>query len=107
MTELAGGGIDTVRFDGGFSSITLASQVENLLLINAIEGIGETVARAIVEFYREPRNLDVIARLLKEVTPEKAEQPVTSGSPVAGLTVASTGAYLAGWLRHMAGEPAR
>jgi cardiolipin synthase len=26
---------------------------------------------------------------------------------VAGLTVASTGAYLAGWLRHMTGEPAR
>jgi len=26
---------------------------------------------------------------------------------VAGLTIASTGAYLAGWLRHMTGEPAR
>ena len=26
---------------------------------------------------------------------------------VAGLTVTSTGAYLAGWLRHMTGEPAR
>ncbi len=28
--------------------------------LNAIEGIGEIVARAIVEFYKEPRNVEVI-----------------------------------------------
>jgi DNA ligase (NAD+) len=59
--------------------------------LNAIEGIGEIVARAIVEFYKEPRNVEVITRLLAEVTPEVAEQPVTSGSPVAGKTVVFTG----------------
>jgi DNA ligase (NAD+) len=59
--------------------------------LNAIEGIGEIVARAIVEFYKEPRNVEVISRLLAEVTPEVAEQPVTSGSPVAGKTVVFTG----------------
>ncbi len=51
--------------------------------LNAIEGIGEVVARAIVEFYKEPRNVEVITRLIEEVTPEEAEQPVTTGSPVA------------------------
>ncbi|MBB3133400.1 DNA ligase (NAD+) [Rhizobium pisi] len=59
--------------------------------LNAIEGIGEVVARAMVEFYKEPRNVEVIGRLLDEVTPEEAEQPVTSGSPVAGKTVVFTG----------------
>jgi DNA ligase (NAD+) len=59
--------------------------------LNNIEGIGEVVARAIVEFYKEPRNTDVIAKLLEEVQPQEAEQPVTSGSPVAGKTVVFTG----------------
>ncbi|QWW66462.1 NAD-dependent DNA ligase LigA [Rhizobium sp. WYJ-E13] len=59
--------------------------------LNAIEGIGEVVARAIVEFYKEPRNIEVIGRLLDEVTPQEAEQPVTAGSPVAGKTVVFTG----------------
>ncbi|WLS07941.1 NAD-dependent DNA ligase LigA [Shinella sumterensis] len=59
--------------------------------LNNIEGIGEVVARAIVEFYKEPRNLDVLDRLLKEVTPEAAEAVVVSSSPVAGKTVVFTG----------------
>ncbi len=59
--------------------------------LNNIEGIGEVVARAIVEFYKEPRNTQVIAKLLEEVQPQEAEQPVTSGSPVAGKTVVFTG----------------
>ena len=59
--------------------------------LNSIDGIGEVVARAMVEFYKEPRNLDVIDRLLQEVTPEAAEAVVASSSPVAGKTVVFTG----------------
>lgn len=59
--------------------------------LNSIDGIGEVVARAVVEFYKEPRNVDVIDRLLVEVTPEAAEVPVASNSPVAGKTVVFTG----------------
>lgn len=59
--------------------------------LNAIDGIGEVVAASIVEFYKEPRNLEVVARLIEEVTPLDAEAPVTSGSPVAGKTVVFTG----------------
>ncbi|KQW58454.1 MULTISPECIES: NAD-dependent DNA ligase LigA [unclassified Ensifer] len=59
--------------------------------LNSIDGIGEVVARAIVEFYKEPRNLEVVTRLLAEVTPEGAEIPVASDSPVAGKTVVFTG----------------
>ena len=70
-------------------SVQLAGDAWNDL--NNIEGIVEVVARAIVEFYKEPRNTEVIASLLKEVQPQEAEQPVTSGSPVAGKTVVFTG----------------
>ncbi|MCT7663720.1 NAD-dependent DNA ligase LigA [Shinella kummerowiae] len=59
--------------------------------LNSIDGIGEVVARAMVEFYKEPRNLDVMARLLEEVTPEAAEAVVVSSSPVVGKTVVFTG----------------
>lgn len=59
--------------------------------LTSIDGIGEVVARAIVEFYKEPRNVDVIERLLQEVTPEAAEVAVVSDSPVAGKTVVFTG----------------
>ncbi|MFA7415047.1 MAG: NAD-dependent DNA ligase LigA [Rhizobium sp.] len=59
--------------------------------LNAIEGIGEVVATSIVEFFKEPRNLEVVSRLLGEVTPIDAEAPTTSGSPVVGKTVVFTG----------------
>ncbi|KAA9387486.1 NAD-dependent DNA ligase LigA [Neorhizobium galegae] len=59
--------------------------------LNNIEGIGEIMARAIVEFFKEPRNVEVITRLREEVTPQAAEQPVASNSPVAGKTVVFTG----------------
>jgi DNA ligase (NAD+) len=59
--------------------------------LNTIDGIGDVVARAIVEFFKEPRNMDVVSRLLDEVTPQDAEAPVASSSPVAGKTVVFTG----------------
>ncbi|NTI16213.1 NAD-dependent DNA ligase LigA [Agrobacterium rhizogenes] len=59
--------------------------------LNSIEGVGEVVARAVVEFYKEPRNVEVISKLLDEVRPQEAEQPTTSGSPVVGKTVVFTG----------------
>ncbi|XUY25879.1 NAD-dependent DNA ligase LigA [Agrobacterium sp. rho-8.1] len=59
--------------------------------LNSIDGIGEVVARAVVEFYKEPRNLDVIDRLMRELRPKESEKPTTEGSPVAGKTVVFTG----------------
>ncbi|ESR27318.1 NAD-dependent DNA ligase LigA [Lutibaculum baratangense] len=58
----------------------------------SIDGIGETVAEALVEFFAEPRNLEVIDALLGEVEVLEAEQPTgAASSPVAGLTVVFTG----------------
>ena len=59
--------------------------------LNAMEGIGEVLARSLIEFYKEPRNLAAIDRLLAEVTPLPAETPVISDSPVVGKTVVFTG----------------
>jgi DNA ligase (NAD+) len=55
-----------------------------------IDGIGDVVAEAVIEFFGEPRNREVVAALLKEVTPEPMEQ-VAAASPVSGKTVVFTG----------------
>jgi DNA ligase (NAD+) len=59
--------------------------------LNAHDGIGETVAEAITQFFAEPHNLEVVDALLKEVTPQALEQ-VKSHAAVAGKTVVFTGA---------------
>lgn len=59
--------------------------------LNGIEGIGEVMARAIVEFFKEPRNIEVISRLLQEVRPQAMQQATATDSPVAGKTVVFTG----------------
>ncbi len=60
--------------------------------LNGINGIGNVVAEAVVEFFAEEHNREVLDALLKEVTPLD-EQPVGEvSSPVAGKTVVFTGA---------------
>ncbi len=55
------------------------------------DGIGGTVAEAIVQFFAEPHNLDVVNALLQVVTPTALEA-VQSNTAVAGKTVVFTGA---------------
>jgi DNA ligase (NAD+) len=59
--------------------------------LTAIGGIGEVVADALVEFFREPHNEEMLDALLAEVTPQPEER-AASTSPVAGKTVVFTGA---------------
>jgi DNA ligase (NAD+) len=58
--------------------------------LDAIGGIGETVAQEIVEFFREPHNRQVVARLMKAVRTIPLER-VKADSPVSGKTVVFTG----------------
>ena len=58
--------------------------------LNSIEGIGEVVADALVEFFKEPHNDDALDRLLAEIEVEPMEA-VKTDSPVAGKTVVFTG----------------
>ncbi len=55
-----------------------------------IDGIGEVVAEAMIEFFGEPHNRKVVDDLLAEVSPEPLTATETT-SPVAGRTVVFTG----------------
>jgi DNA ligase (NAD+) len=55
------------------------------------DGIGDIVAEAIVDFFDEPHNVEVVDALLKYVQPQPLEA-VSKSSPVAGKTVVFTGA---------------
>ncbi|MEQ9349657.1 MAG: NAD-dependent DNA ligase LigA [Alphaproteobacteria bacterium] len=55
-----------------------------------IDGIGETVAHALADFFGEDHNLDVVNDLLQHVTPEPLAV-VAKDSPVAGKTIVFTG----------------
>ncbi|MEQ1866988.1 MAG: NAD-dependent DNA ligase LigA [Micropepsaceae bacterium] len=58
--------------------------------LNAIEGIGEIVAKAIAEFFEEEHNRAEVARLLDVLEIEEAEQP-KSDTAVSGKTIVFTG----------------
>ena len=59
--------------------------------LNDIDGIGQIVAEALVEFFAEQHNRGQLDALLAEVSPKDAEKIEASGSPVAGKTVVFTG----------------
>jgi DNA ligase (NAD+) len=59
--------------------------------LTAIDGIGPVMADALVDFFTEPHNQEVMDALLAQVTIEPMEQ-VVSSSPVAGMTIVFTGA---------------
>jgi DNA ligase (NAD+) len=58
--------------------------------LDNIEGIGPTVAEAIVDFFAEPHNVEVVDGLLREVRPEPLEA-IDHASPISGKTVVFTG----------------
>lgn len=59
--------------------------------ITAIEGIGFVVAEAVVDFYAEPHNAQVLQALRAEVVPLDEELPKADNSPVVGKTIVFTG----------------
>ncbi len=58
--------------------------------LDAIDGIGEVVAREIAEFFAEKHNREEVERVLDQIEVQDAEKPKTN-SPVAGKTVVFTG----------------
>ncbi|MEQ1756265.1 MAG: NAD-dependent DNA ligase LigA [Micropepsaceae bacterium] len=58
--------------------------------LDSIEGIGDTVAKAIAEFFGEDHNREEVARLLELLAVEEAEKP-KSDTAVSGKTIVFTG----------------
>jgi DNA ligase (NAD+) len=73
--------------DGAIAAKPESEAFEELTNIN---GIGETVATAIVDFFKEKRNRKAFDRLLNEIEVEPMEA-AKSDSPVSGKTVVFTG----------------
>jgi DNA ligase (NAD+) len=82
------GSIEALR--SGVAAAAAGHESEAYEELNAVEGIGDVVADAIVEFFKEPHNREVVDRLLAEVTVEPMEE-TRRDSPVAGKTVVFTG----------------
>jgi DNA ligase (NAD+) len=59
--------------------------------LEEIGGIGETVAKAIRDFFSEPHNRKAVDHLLQEVDVEAVAAPRKAHSAVAGKTVVFTG----------------
>lgn len=64
---------------------------EAWLELTNIEGIGPQVGSAIVDFYKEVHNREVLSVLLQEVTPLDEEPILTNSSSVAGKVIVFTG----------------
>jgi DNA ligase (NAD+) len=78
------------EFRKSIAAAVKSNETEEFQELTSIGGIGEVVADAIVEFFKEKRNLEALDRLLDEITVEPMEKAKTN-SPVSGKTVVFTG----------------
>ncbi len=61
-------------------------------LLTSVEGVGEVVGEAVVDFFDEPHNREIVAALVTEViVEEETAPPAVADSPVAGKTIVFTG----------------
>jgi DNA ligase (NAD+) len=81
---------DIKSFRAGLTAAAKGSDTEAFRELDSIEGIGDTVAKAIADFFAEPHNVKVVDELLEEVAPQPLEAVDTS-SAIAGKTVVFTG----------------
>lgn len=57
----------------------------------SIDGIGEAMAKDVVEFFKEEHNVSTVNRLLEEITVEDFVDNTNYNSPLSGKTVVFTG----------------
>jgi DNA ligase (NAD+) len=72
------------------TAVRAATDSEALAELVAVEGIGPKVAQAVIDFFAEPHNLEVVDDLLTEVSPPLFALE-TVQSPVSGKTLVFTG----------------
>ena len=76
---------------GTFDAFSSNMQNEDTSKLLSIDGIGEAVAHDIVEFFKEPHNLQIISNLRKYVTIESFVDTTDYSSKIAGKTIVFTG----------------
>ena len=81
---------DIASFLDGMKAAGKGNDSEAFQELNNIGGIGEVVAEAIVEFFKEKKNREALDRLLEQIEIEPMEK-VKSDSAIAGKTVVFTG----------------
>jgi DNA ligase (NAD+) len=59
--------------------------------LNAVDGVGPTLASSLVDYFHEPANRAAIDRLAAELEIEAVAAPAAGGSPLAGKTIVFTG----------------
>ncbi len=71
-----------------FENDMIAAQTDKLL---AIDGIGESMACDIIEFFKEDHNRRIINQLKQIVTIEDFAEKISNSSPLSGKTIVFTG----------------
>ena len=74
-----------------FENFKTAMQNEDIQKLLSIDGIGEAMAKDIVEFFKEEHNLKIVDKLLQYVTVKDYEQQEISNSVFADKTIVFTG----------------
>lgn len=77
-------------FDALRSVLEQSNKEQAQAELEMLDGIGPKVSLALIDFFREDHNRQIVDDLLKEVTVEKVDAPVME-SPVAGKTIVFTG----------------
>jgi DNA ligase (NAD+) len=68
-----------------------AGDAEARAELDAVDGVGDALVDALVEFFEEPRNLAAMDALAAELHIEAAAAPAIGSSPFSGKTIVFTG----------------
>ena len=78
-------------FRDGLLAASVGEEAPDWRTLTSLDGIGDVVAEALIQFFSEAHNVEVFNALLEQVEPQALEA-VASRSPVSGKTVVFTGA---------------
>ena len=76
---------------GDFETFSKAMMLQDTTKLLSIDGIGEAMAQDIIEFFKEPHNLEVISNLKRYVQIEPFVDTTDYSSKIAGKTIVFTG----------------
>lgn len=76
---------------GSFRNFMTDMRNQDTERLLSIDGIGEAMAKDVIEFFNEEHNVSTVNRLLEEITVEDFVDNINYNSPLSGKTVVFTG----------------